>query len=202
MYPRTCFFILAAGLSALPAVGVAATPPGRAAAVAPKAAIARMTAPEPNRDAKPGREATGDESLLRLFDGIDGDVDVEEPCDALIALADWLTGEEPIGRRWRHGFRGRGGFGPGAPGLLRQPGQILPPRLQERLNLTEAQARQLEELQREVDARLSKILTEEQRRQLAEMRPRGPGGPGSFGGPEGFGPPGGRRGFGCPGGME
>jgi len=32
-------------------------------------------------------------------------------------------------------------------------------------------------LQKEVDARVEKLLTEEQRRQLKEMRERGPGGP-------------------------
>ena len=75
--------------------------------------------------------------------------------------------------------------GPGGPP---RPGQILPPFLQERLSLTADQKKQLEELQKEVDAKLAKILTDEQKQQLKEMRERGPGG-----GPPGFGPPGGGR---------
>jgi hypothetical protein len=43
-----------------------------------------------------------------------------------------------------------------------------------------------------VDAKLAKILTDEQKKQLQEMRDRGPGrGLGGPGGPGGFGPPGG-----------
>jgi spore coat protein H len=69
------------------------------------------------------------------------------------------------------------GFGPGpmAPPRL---GDILPAPIQNALRLTEEQKRQFAELQKEVDARVEKLLTEEQRRQLKEMRERGPGGPG------------------------
>jgi spore coat protein H len=66
------------------------------------------------------------------------------------------------------------GFGPPAPP---RPGEILPTPLQNALRLTEEQKRQLAELQKEVDAKVEKLLTEEQRRQLKEMRERGPGGP-------------------------
>jgi hypothetical protein len=97
-----------------------------------------------------------------------------------------------------------GGF-PGAPEPPR-PGQVLPPFVQERLNLTAEQKKQLEQVQKEVDAKLEKILTTEQKKQLAEVARNpfgGPGGgfgpPGAFGGPGGgFGGPGG--GFGPPGG--
>lgn len=82
------------------------------------------------------------------------------------------------------GRGGRGGFG-GPP----QPGQILPTFLQERLNLTAEQKKQLEELQKTTDGKLAKILTDEQQKQLKE-RPEGPGrggfgrgGRGGFGGP-------------------
>jgi outer membrane protein assembly factor BamB len=99
------------------------------------------------------------------------------------------------------GGGGRGGRGPGGPGRggfggfggFAAPGQLLPPFLQERLNLTDEQKKQLEALQKEVDGKLDKILTEEQRKQLKEMRegfrrggPGGPGGRGGFG-PGGFG---------------
>jgi hypothetical protein len=78
---------------------------------------------------------------------------------------------------------GPGGRPPGGP-----PGQIIPPFVQDELKLTDAQRRELQELQREVDQRLSKILTAEQLQQLRQPRGRGPGGPGGPGG----GGPGGR----------
>ena len=59
--------------------------------------------------------------------------------------------------------------------------------LQDRLNLTEAQRKQVKDLQQEVDERLGKVLTDEQRQQLKELRERGPGGFGGFGGGKGPG---------------
>ena len=76
--------------------------------------------------------------------------------------------------------RGPGGRGPGGP----QPGQILPQFMQDELSLTEAQRRDLQELQKDVDTRLGKILSADQQQQLRQMRNRGPGG----GGPRGGGP--------------
>lgn len=75
------------------------------------------------------------------------------------------------------GRGGPGGVGRGGP----QPGQVLPEFVQDRLNLTAEQKKQLAEFQKEADARLAKILTKEQKEQLAEMRQRGPGGPGGRG---------------------
>jgi hypothetical protein len=83
-----------------------------------------------------------------------------------------------------------------------QPGQVLPERMREMLNLTAEQRTQLDELQKEVDAKLAKILTEEQKKQLEQVRqrgprqgggrgPGGPGGPGGAGGGPGGGPGGG-----------
>ena len=74
-----------------------------------------------------------------------------------------------------------------------RPGEILPRMLQERLRLSPEQRSDLEALQKEVDAKLDKILSAEQKTQLKQMRDRGPGG---FG-PRGPGGPGG-RGFGGP----
>jgi hypothetical protein len=120
------------------------------------------------------------------------------------------------------GDRGPGGRGPGGPGGFGrfggfpQPGQILPRFLQDRLELTAEQKKKVEDLQKEVEGKLGKILTEEQNKQLKEMRDRmgqfgggdrrfrgrggfgpGQGGPGGPGGPGGRGPggpgsPGGR----------
>jgi hypothetical protein len=76
-----------------------------------------------------------------------------------------------------------GGFGP--PGFWGppQPGQILPPMLQDRLGLSDKQKEELAALQKEVDAKLAKILTADQKRDLDELRNRGPGGRGGPNGP-------------------
>lgn len=86
-------------------------------------------------------------------------------------------------------FRAGGGPGMGGPGggfRPPPPGEILPLPLQNLLQLTDAQKKELEALQKEADAKLDKVLTEEQRKQFKEMKDRGPGG---------FGPPGGGPGF-------
>src|SRR3712207_1523392 len=78
----------------------------------------------------------------------------------------------------RPGDGGPGGPPPGFKGGFPRPGQVLPGFLQGRLKLTPEQRKQVEELQKEVDDRLAKILTEEQKKTLQEA-------------PKGFGPPGG-----------
>ena len=70
------------------------------------------------------------------------------------------------------GFGGAGGFGGGG-GV---PGQVLSPNAQDQLKLTPEQKKELEAIQAEVDARLEKMLNEEQRKQLKEMKDRRPGG--------------------------
>jgi hypothetical protein len=52
----------------------------------------------------------------------------------------------------------------------------LPGFLEQILNLSDTQRRQVADVQKEVDARLDKILTAEQKARLKEMRERGPGG--------------------------
>jgi hypothetical protein len=155
-----------------------------------------------NKDGKLTKAEVTDERLQRLFDRADANHDGVVTRQELTALA----AREPAGGRG--GFGGPGGpsgFGPpgGGPGGFRmgprRPGEILPPMLRDRLELTAEQSRQVDALQKEVDAKLEKILNEEQRQQHKEMRDRGPGGPGGFGPPGG---PGGRRGGpGGPGGF-
>jgi pimeloyl-ACP methyl ester carboxylesterase len=80
--------------------------------------------------------------------------------------------------------------GSGFPGGFRpvQPGRVLPASVQETLKLTAEQKTQVEELQKEVDGKIAKILTDEQQKQLKEAR--GSGGPGVPGaGPGGMGFP-------------
>src|SRR5262249_2587785 len=61
-----------------------------------------------------------------------------------------------------------GGFGPGGFGPPPQPGQVLPTSLKDRLKLSDEQKKQADELQKEVDARLDKLLTDEQKKQVQE----------------------------------
>lgn len=79
---------------------------------------------------------------------------------------------------------GPNGFGPpgGGPGGPR-PGEVLPRFMQDELQLTQRQRTQLEKLQADVDARLARILSEEQLERLEELRNRGPRGPGEAGRP-------------------
>jgi outer membrane protein assembly factor BamB len=107
-------------------------------------------------------------------------------------LGKLLTEEQQKQLKDTAGGPGRSGFGrrgPGGFGGPPRPGQLLPPALQESLKLTDEQKKQLETLQKEVDSRLGKLLTEEQQKQLKDMA-SGPG----RGGRGGFGGPGGGRG--------
>jgi Spy/CpxP family protein refolding chaperone len=87
---------------------------------------------------------------------------------------------------------GKGGFGDKGPGgkggfMRPMPGQIMPPFLAERLKLTDDQKKAVADLQKDVDAKLDKMLTDEQKAELKKMRE------GGFG-PGGFRPDGGRGG--------
>jgi len=86
---------------------------------------------------------------------------------------------------------GPGGQGGGGFGAPPEPGQVLSPPVQERLQLSDEQKKQIEELQKSVDAGLDKILTDEQKKQFKEMNDGfgrgGPGRPGPGGFPGGFG---------------
>jgi hypothetical protein len=69
------------------------------------------------------------------------------------------------------------------------PGKILSPPQQEALKLSPEQKKRLEEIQKEIDAKLAKLLTDEQKKRLMEMQqgpvrvvPGGPGRPGPRGG--------------------
>src|SRR5262249_31381185 len=83
-------------------------------------------------------------------------------------------------------------FGPGGFRGFPQPGQIMSPARQDQLQLTADQNKQMQDLQKETDPKLEKILTKDQNKQLADMRQGfgrgGPGGRGGFGrfGPGGF----------------
>ena len=150
--------------------------------------VTRMMAFDKNKDGKLTMAEVTDERLHRLVDRADADKDGFVTKEELTALA----AKEQISNRGGGpgGFGPPGGGGPGGPrmmGGMPRPGEILPGMLRQRLNLTAAQEKQVAELQKEVDARLEKILTAEQRDQLKAIRDRGPGGFG-FGPPPGGGP--------------
>jgi hypothetical protein len=116
------------------------------------------------------------------------------------------------GRRGQDGFpgagrrgRGPGGEegGPGGGGRRMLPGQFMPPFLAEQLKLNEDQKSQFQELQKDVEDKIDKILTSDQKKRLRELQSefgfrgrggRDQGGPGGRGGPPGG--PGGRPGQG------
>ena len=145
----------------------------------------RMMAFDANKDGKLTREEVTDERLLRLFERADADKDGTVTKAELVALGEKEhvddQGGPPGGRP---GFGGPGFGGPGGPPS--RPGEVLSAMFQQRLVLSDEQQEQVAKLQAEVDARLEKILTEDQRSQLRAARQRGPGGPGG-------GPPGGGR---------
>jgi EF hand len=166
--------------------------------------VSRMMQFDKNKDGELTKAEVTDSRLYRLFDRADADHDGIVTQKELTALA---ASEPPAGRGGfgPPGFGGPGG-GPGGPRMgPPRPGEILPAMLRDRLELTPEQSQQVDALQKEVDAKLAKILSAEQMKQLQEMRNRGPGGfgppPGGFGpggpppgGPGGFGPPPGRPG--------
>lgn len=117
---------------------------------------------------------------------------------AAFFLALTANGQPPGGGKGGPG--GKGGFGGGF-GMRGQPGQIMPAFLQERLKLTDDQKKAVADLQKEVQTKLDKILTDEQRAELKKLREQGPGGFGGAGGKGGFGKGGfggGRGGKGAP----
>jgi EF hand len=152
--------------------------------------MTRMMTFDKNSDGKLTRDEVTDERLIRLFERADADMNGTVTEDELKALAQREQAEQGGGPP---------GFGPGGPppgrgrggpmmGMPR-PGEILPQFLRQRLNLSANQQKQLTALQHKVDDELAKILTTAQKKQLVEMRNRGPGGFGPPGGPRDGGPP-------------
>jgi EF-hand domain len=152
--------------------------------------VTRMMRFDTNQDGKLARDEMADPRLQSLFDRADSDKDGVVTKDELTAF---FTRESAnLGPRGGPGFGGGppGGFGGPGGGRGGPPGQVMPMFLQEMLQLSDDQKKQVAELQKEVDARLETILNADQKQQLKAMRDRGPGGPGGGFGP----PPGGRRG--------
>jgi hypothetical protein len=97
--------------------------------------------------------------------------------------------EGPKGGKGDKGPGGKGGRGDKGGRFGPPPvGQVLPPFVQDQLKLTADQKKELEAIQKDVDARLNKLLTDDQKQQLKQMRERGPFGGRFPGGPGGRGP--------------
>ncbi len=206
-------FALTFLLAGLPALSIAQDSPGDEAPKGPPpgaaksdsravdAIVSQLMAFDKNKDGKLTRDEVTDERLQRLFDRADANKDGVVTKEELSALATKLAADESAdGGRGRSfgsgGPGGPGGFGPGGFGGPPRPGQVMPPFLQQELKLTVDQKQQIAALQKEVDEKLAKVLTDEQKKQLKEMR-RGPGGgrrgrrgPGGPGGGRPDGPPG------------
>jgi hypothetical protein len=206
MHPVPRFLTMTLLLGLVVSLGLAQPPRDEPKKDAPKegasqtqidAFVARLMAFDKNKDGKLTKEEITDERLQRLFDRIDVNKKGTITKEDIVAFAtkefanagsgrpgDRGPGDRgPGDRPGRPGDRGPGDRGPGdrGPGGRPQPGQILPVFLQETLKLSDEQKKQVEALQKEVDAKLEKILTEDQKKQLKELRERGPGRPGDRG---------------------
>ena len=163
----------------------------------------RLMAFNKAKDGKLTKEELTDPRLHALFDRADANKDGVVTRDELKVLYDRESaafdkggfgkgefgkgefgdkGKGPGGKGDFGDKKGPKGFGKSTPPL----GMVLPRFVQDFLDLSDAQRKQIDDLQKEVDARLEKILTAEQRQQLRDLRERGPGG---FGPPDKKGPP-------------
>jgi hypothetical protein len=68
----------------------------------------------------------------------------------------------------------RAGPPPNGPRGPWEPGKLMPPHVRHELKLSVDQDKQLADLEKEVKERILKILTEDQKKQLKELRPEGP----------------------------
>ena len=162
--------------------------------------VTKMMAFNKKKDGKLTKDEVTDPRLHRLFDLADTNKDGVVTREELMALAAKLDAEFGPGGPGKGGPKGKGGFdgpdkkgskdkGPGGfdddkkgpkdkgpKGPPPRPGQILPDFIRDMLELTAAQNKQLDELQREVNERLGKILNDDQKAKLKEFEKKGPGG--------------------------
>jgi Arylsulfotransferase (ASST) len=90
---------------------------------------------------------------------------------------------------WKFVNPNKGGFGGGPGGfIVARPGQVLPVASEKTLKIEPEQKKQIDELQKDVDAKLDKIMTDEQKAEWKKARegpggfgPKGPGGPPKLG---------------------
>jgi len=138
-----CFGLLAFACIAQQPKGKPSDKDGQANKSVADSIVARMMAFDKNKDGKLTRDEVTDERLLRFFDRADANKDGVVTKEELVALASKVADEEAAsggGRRGVFGLPGEqggpGGRGPGGFGGPPQPGQIMPPFLQDMLKLT------------------------------------------------------------------
>jgi hypothetical protein len=147
--------------------------------------VSRLMAFDKNMDGKLTRDEITDSRLLRLFDKADTNKDGVVTREQVVTLAKQMVAESAAEGGGKGGPGGPGKFGPpdkggkgkGPPdkgGFGGPPGQILPPFLQDMLQLTAEQKLQVDALQTEVNAKLVKILTDDQNKQLKQVQQGGP----------------------------
>ena len=172
--------------------------------------VARLMAFDANKDGQLSKDEVTDTRLVALFERADTNKDGILTKEELTADFNKESASLGGGGGGRRGPGGPGGGGPGGPGG-RGPGgppigQVMPAQVQDMLNLTDAQRKKLDALQKHVDSQLAEILTKDQKQELDRIASSGPGRPGGPGGPggdrEGFGPPSGPGGPGGRGGRE
>ena len=158
--------------------------------------VTRMMKFDRNKDGKLSKAEITDARLVRIWTRADADKNGTVTKSELEAV-DTGDGGNAGGPGGGPGGPGGGPGGPGGPmGSPPKPGEILPQMMRSRLKLTSDQQAKLDDLQRDVDAKMAKILTDNQKAQLKQMSTRGPGGGrGGPGGPGGRGGPGGPDGF-------
>jgi EF hand len=151
--------------------------------------VAKLMAFNKAKDGKLTKTELTDPRLLALFERADVNKDgvvTREELEALFQREKLEGGGFGGGDKGKGPKDGKDGFGGDKKGFKGkgppQPGVILSPFFQDALNLTDAQRSKLADLQKDVDAKLDKILTAEQKTQLKEMSTQ-----------KGFGPPGGDK---------
>ena len=186
--------LLIGGLSASTLIAAAQAPDRPAATANSSDLVTRMMKFDKNKDGKLSKAEVTDARLVRLWTRADADKNGTVTKSELEAI-DTGDGGGPGGPGGPGGGRG------GPMGSPPKPGEVLPQMLRAQLKLTPDQQVKLDELQRDVDARMAKILTDGQKAQLKQISTRGPGG--ARGGPGGFpgGFPGGQGPDGFPGGQ-
>jgi hypothetical protein len=142
--------------------------------------VAKLMAFNKAKDGKLTKAELTDARLHALFDRADANKDGVVTIEELADLYAKESGGDAGGKGGPGGEKGKGGFdgkkGKGPKGGPPQPGVVLPPFVQDALNLTDDQKKEIADLQKEVDSRLERILTEAQRSQLREFRDKGPKG--------------------------
>lgn len=156
-------------------------PPGQGGGMDSTSPIDRIMSLDANGDGVLTPAEVTDQRLQNLLQRADANSDSQVTKAELQALFAAESANMGMGQGGAFGGPGMGpppeGGGMGRP----RPGEVLPAFMMDQLQLTDEQRQQIAELQKQVDARLAEILTDEQEQMLLQ---------GPQGGPGGGGPPG------------